>query len=63
MKYLLRILLFTFLLIPFVIWESLVAVWTFRTNDLKELFSDYAETVEFNYRRAFPRRSKRSNTF
>lgn len=60
MKYLLKIMLLSLLLIPFMTWELIVAVWTFRTNNLKTLWNDYSSTVEFNYRRAFPRKPSSS---
>jgi len=63
MKYLLRILLLSLLLIPFIVWESALCVWTFRSENVKDLWSDYKDTVGFNFRKAFPRRSKKANYF
>ena len=59
MKYLLKIAALSLLLIPFMTWELLLAIWTFRSQTLKKLWSDYSDTVESNYRRAFPRKSKK----
>ena len=59
MKYIFKIILFSFVIIPFYIWEGLVALWTFKSEGIKELSNDYTETVESLYRRAFPRRTKK----
>lgn len=58
MKYLLKIAGLSLLIIPFMTWELLVAFWTFRTDSLKQLCYDYADTIGSNYRKAFPRKSK-----
>jgi hypothetical protein len=59
MKYLLKILGLCVAAIPFLLWEVLVTVWTFRTDRLKSLWSDIGETLENNYRKAFPRRPRK----
>jgi hypothetical protein len=63
MKYLLKIIFFSVMLIPFMIWEFLVSVWVFDTTKVKELWDAYSDGVELNYRRAFPRRSRRPSRF
>lgn len=59
MKYILKIMLLSIALIPFMAWELLVAAWIFRSDDVKQLWRDYSETVESNYRKAFPRKSRK----
>jgi type II secretory pathway component PulL len=59
MKYLLQILLLSLLLIPYYVFECLVAIWTFKTERVKSLTKDYKDTVEDLYRRAFPRKSRK----
>jgi hypothetical protein len=60
MKYLLKILGLSLLAIPFLLWEVLVSVWTFRTDGLKKQWSDIYDTLESDYRRAFPYKPNRS---
>lgn len=60
MKYLIKIMLLSISVIPFLTWELLVGIWLFRFEDLKTLWNDYSDTIESNYRRAFPRKSKKS---
>jgi hypothetical protein len=63
MKYLLKIILLSIAMIPFSVFEFIKYVWIFDSQDLKTLWSDYCHTVKTDYRRAFPRRSRRPSRF
>lgn len=52
MQYLLRGLLWTILVIPFVIWEFLVFIWTFRRDSIVQTWNDYSETMNREYNTA-----------
>jgi len=60
MKYLLKILLLSVALIPFSLWFILVFIWTFDSSELKQLWHDFKQTINSNYRRAFPYKSNSS---
>jgi hypothetical protein len=53
MKYLLKILLLCVAFIPISLWFILVYIWTFDSSELKQLWHDFKETIDYNYRRAF----------
>jgi len=53
MKYLLKILLISLSTIPFFIWEGLVTVWTFRTDNLIKLKKEVSYEICTNYCKAF----------
>lgn len=59
MKYLLIILGLCLASIPFFIWEVLVTIWTFDRSRLTKLSRDVSESIESNYRRAFPYKPKK----
>lgn len=64
MKYLLKILLLCVALIPFSLWFILVFIWTFDSSELKQLWHDFKETINYNYCRAFhvkPNSSRKRN--
>jgi hypothetical protein len=44
MLYLLKILGLGLAVIPFILWEVLVTIWTFRTNNLKKMRSEILNT-------------------
>jgi hypothetical protein len=59
MKYLLQIVFLSLLLIPFMLYQLCISFWTFRTHNVKELWSDYKSSIDTNYRLAFvPKRRK-----
>jgi hypothetical protein len=59
MKYLLQILFLSLLLIPFMLYQLYISFWTFRTHNVKELWGDYKDSINTNYRLAFvPKRRK-----
>ena len=53
MKYLLKIVLLSILLIPFSLVDMCKAVWLFDNKDLKALWFNYKRAVKSNYRAAF----------
>jgi len=59
MKYLISILLLSIAFIPFLLWFSLVYLWTFDPTPVRQLCHDFSETIESNYRKAFRRKPKR----
>lgn len=63
MKHLLKILLLCVAIIPFSVWFFLVFIWTFDSSELKQLWHDFSETIELNYRKAFPRRRHKPSSF
>lgn len=61
MKYILKIMLLSLASIPFFIWYALVTVWTFRTDKFVAFKSDVLDTLNYQYRRAFPYKPNRSH--
>lgn len=59
MKHLLKILLLCVALIPFMIWEVLVTIWTFDRSGMSNLWRDFTETIGLHYRKAFPKRPRK----
>lgn len=58
MKYILKMLLLCVALIPFMIWEVLVTIWTFDKSGVSSLWRDFTETLSYNHRKAFGKRRK-----
>lgn len=64
MKYLLKMLLLCVAIIPFMIWELLVAAWTFDRSGISQLWYDFTKTLMYNYRRAMGKpRKRKPSTF
>ena len=52
MKYLLIIVSVTIAAVPFFVLETLVCIWTLRTDNLRALWVDYTESLNRSYRTA-----------
>ena len=61
MKYILAIVGLSLLSIPFFIWYGLYSIWTFRTDKIKKFGSEIFDTIDYQYRRAFPYKPTKRN--
>lgn len=61
MKYILQMIALSLLSIPFFIWYALVTIWTFRTDKFIAFKDDVLDTLDYQYRKAFPYKPSKRN--
>lgn len=59
MKFFLHALFITLLAIPVLSWLLLEAAWSCKSYKLKTVWNNYLVSLEYDYRRIFPYRSKK----